>query len=413
MVKKSEFIWNSIASLVASMLNAVLLLFCTRINGTDIAGIFSISFATSVILNAIGDYGIRIYQVTDSEKKYKFGEYLALRIVVVSIMIIIGIGFVLISGYDTIKLLVTILLILFRVVDNLSETYQGEFQVNGRLDLGGKSVVIRNGISIIMFLIADIITKNIIISSTVMFFTNLLVFILFDIRIIKNFNTDKIIFTKDVILSMLKECFPVFLSTILSLYITNAVKYAIDSISTYEMQTYYNIIYLPTFTINLASIFIIKPILKVLGDIWSEKKYKEMLKIIAKISAVILVVTILVEMVCFAIGVQILSFIYGVQLEQYRIDLCLLILSGGLYALAVLFLYILTTMREQSKATIGYIITSILALIIPKIFVQKYNMFGASISNLLINFILLILLIIPVIIKYQKVKGEQANEERI
>ena len=413
MVKKSEFIWNSIASLVASMLNAVLLLFCTRINGTDIAGIFSISFATSVILNAIGDYGIRIYQVTDSEKKYKFGEYLALRIVVVSIMLIIGIGFVLISGYDTIKLLVTILLILFRVVDNLSETYQGEFQVNGRLDLGGKSVVIRNGISIIMFLIADIITKNIIISSTVMFFTNLLVFILFDIRIIKNFNTDKIIFTKDVILSMLKECFPVFLSTILSLYITNAVKYAIDSISTYEMQTYYNIIYLPTFTINLASIFIIKPMLKVLGDIWSEKKYKEMLKIIAKISAVILVVTILVEIVCFAIGVQILSFIYGVQLEQYRIDLCLLILSGGLYALAVLFLYILTTMREQSKATIGYIITSIIALIISKIMVQKYNMFGASISNLLINFILLILLIIPVIIKYQKVKGEQANEERI
>lgn len=413
MVKKSEFIWNSIASLVASMLNAVLLLFCTRINGTDIAGIFSISFATSVILNAIGDYGIRIYQVTDSEKKYKFGEYLALRIVVVSIMLIIGIGFVLISGYDTIKLLVTILLILFRVVDNLSETYQGEFQVHRRLDLGGKSVVIRNGISIIMFLIADIITKNIIISSTVMFFTNLLVFILFDIRIIKNFNTDKIIFTKDVILSMLKECFPVFLSTILSLYITNAVKYAIDSISTYEMQTYYNIIYLPTFTINLASIFIIKPMLKVLGDIWSEKKYKEMLKIIAKISAVILVVTILVEIVCFAIGVQILSFIYGVQLEQYRIDLCLLILSGGLYALAVLFLYILTTIREQSKATIGYIITSILALIIPKILVQKYNMLGASISNLLINFILLILLIIPVIIKYQKVKGEQANEERI
>ncbi len=396
MVKKSEFIWNSIASLVASMLNAVLLLFCTRINGTDIAGMFSIAFATSVILNAIGDYGIRIYQVTDSERKYKFGEYVALRIVVVLIMLAIGIAFVFISGYDTIKLLVTILLILFRIIDNLSETYQGEFQVKGRLDLGAKSVVIRNGISIIMFLISDIITKNIIISCTVMFLTNLLIFLLFDIKVVKKYNSDKVIFTKEVIVSMLKECFPVFLSTILSLYITNAVKYAIDEVSTYEMQTFYNIIYLPTFTINLASIFIIKPLLKVLGDIWKEKKYKEMVKIMIKVSGIILVVTMLVEIVCFMFGTQILGLIYGVELNQYKIDLCLLVLSGGIYALTVLLLYILTTMRNQKNATIAYLLTSVFALIIPRILVEKYNMFGATLSNLFITFILFVLLVIPV-----------------
>lgn len=402
MVKKSEFIWNSIASLVASMLNAVLLLFCTRINGTDMAGMFSISFATSVILNAIGDYGIRIYQVTDSKRKYKFGEYIALRIVTVAFMIIVAIGFVCISGYDTTKLLITILLVLFRVIDNLSETYQGEFQVHERLDLGGKSVVIRNGIAIVMFLIVDLLTKNILISCAIMFLANMLIFLLFDIRLIKKFNQDKITFSKNVILSMLKECFPVFVSTILSLYITNAVKYAIDSVSTYEMQTYYNIIYLPTFTINLASIFIIKPMLKVLGDIWNEKKYKEMLKIITKITGVILLVTLLVEIVCFAIGTQILSFIYGVELNQYRIDLCLLILSGGLYALTVLFLYVLTTMREQNKSTVGYILVSVFAIFLPKILVEKYNMTGASLSNLLITFLLLILLVIPFGIKYYK-----------
>lgn len=404
MVKKSEFIWNSIASLVASMLNAILLLFCTRINGTEIAGIFSISFATSIILNAIGDYGIRIYQVTDSQRKYKFGQYIALRIIVVTIMLAIAIAFVCISGYDFTKLLITILLVLFRVIDNLSETYQGEFQVQGRLDLGGKSVIIRNGIAIIMFLITDLITKNIIISCFTLFFTNMFCFFAFDLKQIKKFNTDKIIFTKDVILSMLKECFPVFLSTILSLYITNAVKYAIDAVSTYEMQTFYNIIYLPTFTINLASIFIIKPMLKILGDLWNEKKFKELLKIIVKVSGIILLVTIAVEVVCFAIGTQILGMLYGVELNNYRLDLCILVLSGGLYALTVLFLYILTTMRQQKNATLGYILTSIIAFIIPKFLVQNYGMFGASISNLIITFILLIFLIVPFIIKYKKVE---------
>ena len=159
MVKKSEFIWNSIASFIAALLNAIILIICTRLNGVEIAGMFSIAYATATVLNSIGDFGIRIYQVTDTKKKYKFGEYLALRIVVVSIMLLIGIAFVFISGYETIKLIICILLILFRFIDNLSETFQGEFQLNNRLDLGAKSVILRNVLSIMVFTIINIITN--------------------------------------------------------------------------------------------------------------------------------------------------------------------------------------------------------------------------------------------------------------
>ncbi len=35
------------------------------------------------------------------------------------------------------KLWICIALIMFKVIDNLSETYQGEFQLRNRLDLGG------------------------------------------------------------------------------------------------------------------------------------------------------------------------------------------------------------------------------------------------------------------------------------
>ena len=77
MVKKSEIIWNTLGSFVESLLSAVLLMFCTRLNGTEIAGMFSISFATATILNAIGDFGIRIYQVTDTNRKYKMQEMVA------------------------------------------------------------------------------------------------------------------------------------------------------------------------------------------------------------------------------------------------------------------------------------------------------------------------------------------------
>ena len=46
MIKKSEFAWNMLGSFVYAMFSAIILAFCTRINGLEIAGIFSIAYAT-------------------------------------------------------------------------------------------------------------------------------------------------------------------------------------------------------------------------------------------------------------------------------------------------------------------------------------------------------------------------------
>lgn len=393
MVRKSEFIWNSISSMVASMLNAILLLFCTRINGTIAAGIFSIAFATSVILNAIGDYGIRVYQVTDTKRNYKFGEYRALRVVTVLLMVFIGIVFVFMSGYELEKLIICLLLILFRVIDNLSETYQGEFQIQGRLDIGSKSVIIRNVLAMIAFLITDCITKNIIISTAVLFITNLIVFFMYDIKKMKLFSKDKIDFNTSSLKILLKECFPICISTLLSLYITNAVKYAIDNFGDYDMQTYYNIIYLPTFTINLASLFIIKPMFKAFGEYWNENKIEKFTKMILILIVLIMVVTMIIEFICMFIGIPILNFIYGLDLQNYKTDLLILVLSGGFYSITILMLSVSTTIRKQKSTTIAYIIVSLISLLLSNIMVSKLKMRGASIANVMITAILATMLI--------------------
>lgn len=393
MVRKSEFIWNSISSMVASMLNAILLLFCTRINGTIAAGIFSIAFATSVILNAIGDYGIRVYQVTDTKRNYKFGEYRALRVVTVLLMVFIGIVFVFMSGYELEKLIICLLLILFRVIDNLSETYQGEFQIQGRLDIGSKSVIIRNVLAMIAFLITDCITKNIIISTAVLFITNLILFFMYDIKKMKLFSKDKIDFNTSSLKILLKECFPICISTLLSLYITNAVKYAIDNFGDYDMQTYYNIIYLPTFTINLASLFIIKPMFKAFGEYWNENKIEKFTKMILILIVLIMVVTMIIEFICMFIGIPILNFIYGLDLQNYKTDLLILVLSGGFYSITILMLSVSTTIRKQKSTTIVYIIVSLISLLLSNIMVSKLGMRGASIANVIITAILATMLI--------------------
>lgn len=412
MVKKSDFIWNIMASIFSSILSAVLLMFCIRINGTEISGIFSIAFATASILNAIGDYGIRPYQVTDTNRKYKFGEYNALRIVVVTIMMILGIVFVIISKYEIEKMLICIFLILYRVIDNLSETYQGEFQIQGRLDIGCKSVVLRNIISIIIFLMINVLTKNIIISCLGMVLTNLIVFMLYDCKKIKKYANSKPIFDKEIVKKLLKECFPVCISTLMSLFLANVIKYAIDIKGTYEMQTYFNIIFLPTFTINLASTFIIRPMLKSFGEYWNNKKIKELNKLITIIIAIIFLATIVIEIVCYTIAIPVLQFIYSVELDNYKLDIMLLAFSGCFYAISNLMLYITTTIRKQGRTTLVYFLVSIFSIVISIYMVENMQMRGASIANIIISVLLTAMLILIYIIEIFKIRKSNNIETK-
>ena len=392
MIKKSEFAWNMLGSFVYAMFSAIILAFCTRINGLEIAGIFSIAYATSCILNSIGDFGIRVFQVTDTNRKYKFSSYLSARIIAILIMVLVTGGVVLIGGYSSTKLWVCVLLMVYRIIDNLSETYQAEFQLDGRLDIAGKSMVFRNLAAIIAFIIVDKLTQNIVIACLCMILVNLIIFLLYDAKKVKEFNADKLKFEFSSAKQIVRECMPIAIAGILNVYVINVVKYAIDSVGDYTMQTYFNIIYMPTFVINLVSIFIIKPFLKMFGEYYNEKKYEKLSKVIMYIIGALILTTICIEIGCFILGVPFLNLFYGVDISNYKGELMILVLSGLFYAMSNLLFNLLGTIRRQKCITIAYIFLCGISLVLPNILVKKYAMTGAAIANLLIMFSLSLIL---------------------
>lgn len=404
MEKKSGFIWNTLGSLVYSFFNAILLVFCTRLNGTEIAGIFSISYATGCILNAIGDMGIRIFQVTDTNRKYKLDDYLFARIFAVILMVLIAIIFVIISGYTNEKLFICMMLIAIRVIDNFSETFQAEFQLNGRLDRAGKALLYRNFLEIAIFAIIDILTENIYISFIAMLAVSILILISYDLRITNKQQKIKLKFNYENTKRIIKECFPLGISTLISMYVINAVKYAIDAFGDNTMQTYFNVLYMPTFVINLISILIMKPLLKPFGEYWNNKEYKRFIKIILFIILFLTGMTVIIEIGALLIGIPILSFIYAINLQEYKLELFLLILSGLFYAASTVIFYALGTIRKQKNTTIAYVISAVFALIISNFLVYNYGILGATISSVLIMLILLISLLIFFIVGYRKEK---------
>lgn len=405
MVKKRDFLWNTIGGFVYSLYNAIILMICTRLNGVEIAGIFSISYATGSILNAIGDWGIRIFQVTDTDRKYKFEEYLTARTIAVFCMLILGFMFVIFSRYTAEKLFICLILVCIRVIDNFSETFQSELQLRDRLDQAGKALLIRNTIEILSFFVIDFFTKNVYWAFGGTLLSSIIVFIMYDARILKKFI--KFGKNKRNVFEILKECIPLAISTLVSMYVINAVKYAIDIINDNEIQTYFNILYMPTFVINLISILLIKPFLKSFGEYWNNREYKKFLKIIIYLILVLAGSTLVIIGICAVLGIKVLNILYGVNLNNYKLELILLVVSGFTYAASTVIFYALGTIRKQKSATISYLITAVLAFSISNYFVKQYGMLGATIATNIIMFILMINMTIAFIIGYNKLKKKR------
>lgn len=409
MIKKSEFIWNAIASVCASLLSVVLLLIITRVNGVEEAGMFSIAFSSAAILYTIADSQVRVLQVTDATRKYSFGVYKTVRWILSVLMVIVALGFVFLSGYEKEKALICMGIVLFRMIDALSETYQGEFQLNGRLDIAGKSVTYRMIVSILIFAVADALSGNLLLSIGIMFLVNLILWILYDVRKIRAYAKDGCSKEWSEVKAVFIASLPLFVSMFLNNYIINAPKYAIDRYMSYDMQTYFNIIYLPTFVINLMSIFVLKPMLKTLGDMWAEHKQKEFLRILGKMLGAIVVLTVLAEAVGYFLGIPVLAFVYGVNLDAFKADLMILIVAGGFSAATVALLYGLSTMRCQGKSSIAYVAAAAAGLVIPHFLVKKWGITGASISSVLIMAILLLGLAVIFFCEMHRIKKEICN----
>ena len=58
---------------------------------------------------------------------------------------------------------------------------------------------------------------------------------------------------------LLRTCTPMFIGTFLSLLLYNIPKYAMAGVMTDEYQTYYSILFMPSFVISLMCEFVFKP----------------------------------------------------------------------------------------------------------------------------------------------------------
>ena len=385
-----NFIWNLIGTGINAFNSLFFLILITRINGVEDAGIFTFGFSTACLFFYIGIYSGRIFQVTEKEDISSL-EFIVSKSITCLCMLIVSILFVLFNHYSLLKGGIILLLCIYKMLEAFSDVFYGILQKKELLYKTGISLTIKNIVNLILLFVIDKITNNVILSILSIIIFNLLVLIFYDIKeSLKYIDFNKKI-KKENIIKILKNGFYPFLASFLSLYIINTPKYAIDNFLKDNVQTIFGIIVMPATVVSLFAQFIVYPFLNNINKFIKNKEIDNLKKLVFKILLIVGMFGILSVIIAYFFGIPVLSFIYGVELRNYKNCLIIILIGAIFTAFVYILSSVLISIRTLKHQVIIYCVIAIISYFISNLFVKKMAVMGASISYFVSVFLLYIL----------------------
>lgn len=390
--QREIYAWNIFGSLCNAFVSVILMMIITRITGEKDGGIFALAFAAAQLMFTIGGFEMRVYQSTDVNEVFKFKHYLTSRIITCSIMLIATFIYTFSKGWTGTTAIVVILMSFYKLIEALSDVFQGLFQQHERLDLAGKSLALRVITSIIAFAIVLYISKSLVLASLISVIVSIICFVTYDLKCTKLFTKIEIDFNANILKDLFITCMPLFITAFLIISVYNSPKIAIDRYLNYESQAYFNILFMPASVINLLNI-VFRPLLTTMAIHWNNNNIKKFLSVIIFIVSGLVGLTFVTIIGGYILGLPILSIMYGCDLSPYKKELIIILTGGGFCALSNILSNIITIMRQQRKLVYAYIITWASSFVISNNLVKSYEIFGASISYLILMIIFFLLIL--------------------
>lgn len=389
-----DFLWNTIGVGTWGMVFPLLTIVVTRLVGVEQAGMFSLAFITGLMLMFVANYGVRTFQVSDVSEEYSFQEYQINRIITCVIMIVLGVGYLYIRGYENEMLIISAGVYVYKLIDGLADVYEGRLQQVDKLYLAGISQTIRSVIAVIVFTIILFVSHNLPAACVGMAIAATVTFVVFTYPLAM-FETprSKGVTVKNV-WSLLKLCFPLFIALFMYNLIDNMPKFLMEGRLAYENQLYFNALYFPAHSILLIAGFVYKPLLLRMAHQWADPEQRKKFDLtIVGIMAVIVVLTFIMMGIMGWIGLPIMSFLYGLDFGQFQ-GLCFIMLAAGGVTAAIEFIYqVITVLRRQNQLMRSYVIAFGFSLFVPILLIEFTGLPGAIIGYLIVMAILFVLLI--------------------
>ncbi|MEA5047002.1 MAG: lipopolysaccharide biosynthesis protein [Eubacteriales bacterium] len=345
--EKRGAVWSAVGNTMYALTSVIFLIVINRTGEISTTGSFSLAYTVAQLLLYIGIFGVSALQITDYAERYSFADYFWFRMVTTAGMLLFGVAAGLVLGAENDKFLYTVLLTAFMAVNSFADLYQCRFLQLTRLDLNGKALFFRMLLSSAAFTLILLLTKSVTSGLLGMLFVNAAATAFWCVRVNHALTTREYGFSRSRFALLLRDSLPLCVGLFLINFIIGCPKYGIDYFLSDAEQGYYNLIFMPAAVINLFSQFVFLPLLNRFSAALNSPDTSVFRELFIKSLLFLLALTLIAAFGAYLLGPAVFGFFYGTDLSAYRMEMFVVMLGGGLFALYQLYYYVFVILKKQ------------------------------------------------------------------
>jgi O-antigen/teichoic acid export membrane protein len=161
-----NLIWVTVGNVIYSVCLWGILTVLVKLCPPETVGVFALASALAAPVIMLVDLQLGAVQATDSKKEHSFGEYLGLRLIATAVGFVVIAVLAFAGGHRGSTLLVILGVALSKCIEAISVGLRGLFQQSERMDLIGKSMIIK-GMSALMLATAALLLTRVLMGAII------------------------------------------------------------------------------------------------------------------------------------------------------------------------------------------------------------------------------------------------------
>lgn len=148
---RANFAWTLAGHVVYAGCQWLMLLMVAKLGSPETVGTFALGYAVTAPVFLLAGVHLRASQATDAARRFRFADYLAVRVAGMGAGLLATVVIVGLSAYDATTRLVVLAVAASKAVEGMSDVYYGAMQQNERMQPIAVSLMLRGTLATAVF----------------------------------------------------------------------------------------------------------------------------------------------------------------------------------------------------------------------------------------------------------------------
>ncbi|HEY7335880.1 MAG TPA: oligosaccharide flippase family protein [Bryobacteraceae bacterium] len=146
---RRSFLWTFAGNVAYAGHQALILVVLARLSTPQIVGRYTLALAITAPIVLLANLGLRVVQATDTSDEFRFGDYLALRLIMAGAAFLVIAAVTLASGYSRESAKIVLAVGIAKFIESISDIFFGLMQKHERMKYISTSMMIKGPLTLL------------------------------------------------------------------------------------------------------------------------------------------------------------------------------------------------------------------------------------------------------------------------